>query len=147
MRRLRPDERATGVFSVAAGEDPPYTATSLLLAGDYKEAVPATNRVITTVYQAESHRGGENPSGYARSLLILGLAQAGVGCLDEAVAAGHAALGGKRSAWPTAVLAGHLDRVLVRDYAGAKQTAAYHACYLEALSQYGSPVGQPRRKP
>jgi hypothetical protein len=36
------------------------------------------------------------------------------------------------------VLAGHLDQALARDYAGTRQTAAYHARYMDALSQ--SPV-------
>jgi transcriptional regulator with XRE-family HTH domain len=144
ISRLRPDAPATGVFSVAAGDDPPYTATSLLLLGDFKAAVPATRRVITTVYQAESRRRGENPSGYARSLLILGLAHAGARCLDEAAAAGHNALAGQRPAWPTMVLAGHLDRVLAQDYAGARQTAAYHARYLEVTSQHSTRPDRPR---
>jgi transcriptional regulator with XRE-family HTH domain len=147
IRRLGPGVQKTGVFSVADGEDPPYTATSLLLLGDYKQAVPATNRVITTAYWAESRQGGENPSGYARSLLILGLAHAGGRCLDEAVAAGHRALAGQRLAWPTMVLAGHLDQVLARDYAGASQTAAYHARYLETLSQHAALPARPPRKP
>jgi hypothetical protein len=63
LDRLAPDARTTGAFSVTAGEDPPYTATSLLLAGSFREAVTATSRVISTAYQAESRQRGENPSG------------------------------------------------------------------------------------
>jgi hypothetical protein len=126
MARL-PAARPTGVFSISAGEDPPYTATSLMLAGDFGEAVTATNRVIQAAYQLEARRRGANPSGYARSLLILGLAQAGNRRLDDAVAAGDEALSGSRPAWPTLVFAGQLDQVLARDFGGSRQAADYHA--------------------
>lgn len=106
-----------------------------MLLGRFQEAVSATNRVIGTVYQAEARQGGEHPSGYARSLLILGLAQAGAGNLDEAVAAGHAALAGSRPAWPTMVLAGKLKDALGRDHQNARQTAQYHARYLEVAGE------------
>jgi transcriptional regulator with XRE-family HTH domain len=139
IAELPADAKVTGAFSIALGEDPPYTATSLLLIGRFPEAVSATNRVIRTVYQPEARQRGEHPSGYARSLLILGLAQAGVGRLDEAVAAGHSALAGSRPAWPTMVLAGKLDQVLARDFADARQSEAYHARYLDATSQPARP--------
>ncbi len=71
---------------------------------------------------------------YRRSLLILGLVQAGVGQLDAAVAAGQAALAASRPAWPTMVLAGKLDHVLSRDFADARETAAYRDRYLETAS-------------
>jgi hypothetical protein len=135
IEKLPSDAKATGAFSIALGEDPPYTATSLLLVGSYREAVSATSRVIETAYQAEARQRGDNPSGYARSLLILGLAQAGDGRLDEAVSAGHDALAGSRPAWPTMVLAGNLDQVLARNFADDRQVAAYHARYLEATSR------------
>ena len=132
IAKLSPGATAIGVFSIALGEDPPYTATSLLLCGRFREAVSATKRVIQTVYQPEARQRGEHPSGYARALLILGLAQAGVGRLDEAVAAGDAALNASRPAWPTMVLAGKLDRVLAQDFADDRQSEAYHARYLDA---------------
>jgi transcriptional regulator with XRE-family HTH domain len=138
---------ATGAFSIALAEDPPYTATSLLLAGNFPESVTATNRVISTVYPAEARQRGENPSGYARSLLILGLAHAGAGRLDEAVAAGHDALAGRRPAWPTMVLAGQLDQVLARNFPGARQVTAYHARYLEAASATPADRQVPRPAP
>ena len=121
----------TGAFSVTIGEDPPYTATSLLFAGRFGDAVKTANTVVQTAYQSESHQRGEHPSGYARCLLILALAHAGLGDLDEATTAGHTALGGGRPAWPTMVLAGKLDQVLCRDFPNVRQTAAYHARYLE----------------
>lgn len=123
----------TGAFSIALGEDPPYTATSLLLLGDYKEAVTATGRVIQTVYQPEVHDRGEHPSGYARSLLILGLAQAGAGDLESAAAAGHTALSAPRPAWPTMSLAKKLDRTLLSRHPDAAATSHYHDRYLEAV--------------
>lgn len=89
--------------------------------------------MIQTVYNPRKR--GEDPSGYARSLLILALAQAGAGRLDAAVAAGHAALAGSRRAWPTMVLAGKLDQVLSRDYEGAPESIEYHDSYLETAGQ------------
>jgi hypothetical protein len=116
-------------FSVPAGEDPPYTATSLLLVGRYDEAAAATSRLIATVYPPQAR--AERPSGYARAQLILGLAHAGLGALDEAAAAGHAALAGSPPVWPTRVLAGRLDQVLTRDFADARQTVTFHDQYLQ----------------
>jgi transcriptional regulator with XRE-family HTH domain len=134
IARLPAGAKVTGAFSITLGEDPPYTATSLLLVGRFNEAVLATNRVIQTAYHADMRRRSENPSGYARSLLILGLAQAGARHLDEAVTAGQTALNSSRPAWPTMVLAGRLDQVLARDFTGTRQTAAYHVRYLEMAS-------------
>jgi hypothetical protein len=131
ISKLPEGAATTGAFSIALADDPPYTATSLLLAGKFPESVSATNRVISTVYPAEARQRGENPSGYARSLLILGLAHAGSGRLDEAVAAGHEALASRRPAWPTMVLAGSLDQVLAREFPAASEATAYHARYLE----------------
>jgi len=125
----------TGAFSINLAEDPPYTATSLLLVDRYPEAVSATNRVIGTVYRPEAHNRSAQPSAYARSLLILALAQAGLGRVDEAVAAGQAALDSARLVWPTMVLAGKLDQVLARDFASVTETADYHARYTEAASR------------
>ncbi|HEY5986704.1 MAG TPA: helix-turn-helix transcriptional regulator [Streptosporangiaceae bacterium] len=146
IARLPTGTQTTGAFSVNLGEDPPYTATSLLFVGNFTQAVSATSRVLQTVYHPETRRLSEDPSGYARSLLILGLAQAGVGQLDAAVAAGQAALAVRRPAWPTMVLAGKLDHVLSRDFADARETAAYRDRYLEAASPssgYHLPLSAP----
>lgn len=135
MAGLPSDVKLTGAFSISLGEDPPYTATSLMLLGRNEEAVSATNRVIQTLYRPEARQRGEHPSSYARALLILGLAQAGSGNLDEAVSAGHAALAGSRPAWPTVTLAGKLNRVLERDFTNALQVEEYRTRCLEVSSQ------------
>jgi hypothetical protein len=135
MAGLPSDVKVTGAFSISLGEDPPYTATSLMLLGRHEEAVSATNRVIQTLYSPEARQRGEHPSSYARALLILGLAQAGAGNLDEAVSAGHAALAGSRPAWPTVTLAGKLNRVLERNFTNALQVEEYRTRYLEVTSQ------------
>jgi hypothetical protein len=131
-----------GAFSVPAGEDPPYTATSLLLVGRYREAATATSKLIATVYSPQAR--AERPSGYARAQLILGLAQAGLGAVDEAAAAGHAALAGSAPVWPTRVLAGKLDQVLARDFADARQTEAFHEQCLQAGA---ATAARPRPRP
>ncbi|MGW1779428.1 hypothetical protein ACWCQQ_09840 [Streptomyces sp. NPDC002143] len=135
ITRLPADVKITGPFSISLGEDPPYTATSLMLLGRHEEAVSATHRVMQTLYRPEARQRGEHPSSYARALLILGLAEAGAGNLDEAVSAGHTALAGSRPAWPTLTLAGKLGRVLERDYANAQQVDEYRTRYLEVASR------------
>jgi len=135
IAKLPGDVKVTGAFSISSGEDPPYTATSLMLLGRHEEAVLATNRVLQTLYSPEARQRGEHPSSYARALLILGLAQAGAGNLDEAVSAGHAALAGSRPAWPTVTLARNLGRVLEREFANSLQVDEYRSRYLEATNQ------------
>ncbi|MEV5987615.1 hypothetical protein AB0L85_21795 [Streptomyces sp. NPDC052051] len=131
MAKLPAHIRVTGAFSISLGEEPPYTATSLMLLGRHKEAVSATDRVIQTLYRPEAQQRDEHPSSYARALLILALSQAGAGNLDEAVSAGHAALAGSRPAWPTLALADKLGRTLERDFSNARQVAEYRTRYLE----------------
>ncbi|MBC2873791.1 MULTISPECIES: helix-turn-helix domain-containing protein [Streptomyces] len=136
---LSRDIQQAGAFSIAPGEEPPYTATSLMLLGRFKEAVAATKRVLQTCYQPEAQPRGGHAPGYARALLILALAHAGNGDLDEAVAAGHAALAGKRTAWPTLTLAGKLDQALERNFSTAQQVQHYRARYLEASHRLLAP--------
>ncbi|SMF38791.1 hypothetical protein [Streptomyces sp. Amel2xC10] len=131
MARLPGDVKTTGAFSISPGEDPPYTATSLMLLGRHAEAVSATKSVIQTLYRPEARQRGEHPSSFARALLILGLAQAGAGNLDEAVSAGHEALAGSRPAWPTVTLAAKLNRVLEREFPNALQVQGYQTRYME----------------
>ncbi|MEV4872883.1 helix-turn-helix domain-containing protein [Streptomyces syringium] len=142
MSCLPSGSQRAGVFSIALGEEPPYTATSLMLLGRFKESVGATKRVLQTCYQSEAQERGEHASGYARALLILGLAHAGNGDLDEAVSAGHAALAGKRTAWPTLTLAGKLDQALERNFANAHQVEHYRARYLESSHLLLAPSGE-----
>ncbi|RAY11883.1 hypothetical protein DPM19_28360 [Actinomadura craniellae] len=132
-----PQEAATasGAFSIKLSDDPPYTATSLMLLGRHREAVDATHRVIGTVYRPEARQRGEHPSSYARSLLILGLAHAGAGNLDGAVEAGHAALSSDRPAWPTLVLAGKLDHTLRNTFGNAPHAEDYRARYRELTAK------------
>jgi hypothetical protein len=47
--------------------------------------------------------------------------------------------------WPTLVLAGKLDGILMRDFATAAGTAAYHARYLDAIAQAPSTDDLPAR--
>lgn len=135
LTSLRPDAPTAGVFSIAPAEDPPYTATSLLLLGRFQEAVSTTNRVIETTYRTRDVQPGEQPSHYARSLLVLGLAHAGLGQADEAAAAGQAALEGAQIVWPTMVLAGRLNRVLMREFADATPTAQFQSKLLQASAR------------
>jgi hypothetical protein len=84
---------------------------------------------------------GEQPSKYARTLLILALAQAGLGQADAAAAAGSGALDCGRLAWPTMVLAGKLDRRLAASFPDAAVVGGYRARYTEATA------GQSRAEP
>jgi transcriptional regulator with XRE-family HTH domain len=132
IAKLPPGVATSGVFSITQDEDPPYTATSLLLVRRFDEAVSATNRVIDAVYRPEPRERGEQSSNYARTLLILGLAHAGLRHVDEAAAAGEAALESARLVWPTMVLAGKLDQILTRDFAGTTEATDYHSHYIDA---------------
>lgn len=132
LTQIGPPGPVTSVYSVALAEDPPYTATSLLLAGRCAEAASMTRRIIDTAYQPHSRAPRDQPTNYARTLLILALATAGLGELDEAAAAGAAALECGRVVWPTMVLAGKLDQSLARQFPGAAHAADFHARYADA---------------
>jgi hypothetical protein len=125
---------AAGVFSLPVSEDPPYTATSLLFMKRFREAIYATNRVLDTTYQYVKHPDRQPPTGYARSLLILGLAYAGAGQPDEAAAAGHRALNCAPPVWPTMVLARRLDRALTQKFPGAAPAIQFRQSYGQAVS-------------
>jgi hypothetical protein len=134
IAKLPPDAPKRGAFSIALAEDPPLTATSLLLVGRFQEAEEATRRVIAAFCGSSASEKSQaaDPSGFARIYLILGLALAGLGKLDEAHAAGSAALSAPRFVRPTAVLAGRLDRNLRRDFAGTPEARDYHERYVTA---------------
>lgn len=66
------------MYSVPRTEDPLYIATSLLLAGRYAEAAEMTQRIIDVAYRPQARAPWDQPTNYARTLLILALA-AGLG--------------------------------------------------------------------
>lgn len=138
MAELPSGVAKTGVFSIALSEDPPYTATSLLLLNRFREAASVTKGVIQSAYPTSTRNRNRKSSNYARTLLILGLAEAGLGHVDEATAAGRAALGSSELVWPTLVLARKLDQTLTRDHKNAAEVADYHALYLDASDRVSS---------
>jgi hypothetical protein len=137
---LTPGFAVSGAFSIPLEEDPPYTATSLLLVGRYRDAAEATQRIIGTVYGGIP---GNQPAKYARTLLILALAQAGLGHADAAAAAGSAALECGRPAWPTMVLAGKLDHLLAANFPGTVHAGGYRAQYADAAAGLGQQEPRP----
>lgn len=76
----------------------------------------------------------------ARTLLILALAEAGLGRAEEASAAGIMALDCAVLVWPTMVLADRLDQVLADGSPQAAPAAAYHARYLDASESSAKPL-------
>ncbi len=136
IAKLPRDTPTRGAFSISLADDPPYTATSLLLLGRHKEAENATRRVIATFYGPGTGEGRrEHPSGFALSHLILALALAGLRKVDEAYAAGSVALEAPRLNWPVAVLASKLDRTFTRDFPDTTEARAYHEQYVATVQQ------------
>lgn len=125
-----------GVFSIALSEDPPYTATSLLLSGRFKEASAVTREVLHNAYPGEKSNSQAKSSNYARTLLILSLSEAGLGNIDEATSVGRAALDTDNLVWPTLVLAGKLNRALRSSHKESAAVAEYHDVYRDALNEY-----------
>ncbi len=144
MTQLGPPTAVTSVYSVPRAEEPPYTATSLLLAGKYAEAAQMTHRIIDTAYRPQARAPWDQPTNYARTLLILALAAAGLGDLDQAVTAGIAALDCGRFVWPTMVLAGKLDQALTRQFSRAASATDFHARYLDAGTRLALPAPRPQ---
>jgi len=132
MSKLGPAAHTPGIYSVPRAADPPYTATSLLLAGRHGEAVQMTRRIVATAYSPYPRASGGQPTAYARTLLILALAAAGLGEIDEAAAAGTAALEAGHLVWPTMVLAGKLDLSLKAKSAGSVYAADFRDRYIDA---------------
>jgi transcriptional regulator with XRE-family HTH domain len=135
MDSLAPNTATSGAFSFPTADDPPYTATSLLLVNRYGEAAEATHRVIETVYRPQSRSREDQPTNYARSLLILGLAEAGLGRIDAAATAGNDALQCGKPVWPTMVLARKLDRILTKHSSASALVTDYHHQYSEAAQR------------
>jgi len=144
MALLGPPAPGASVYSIPRAEDPPYTATSLLLAGRYAEAAQMTRLIIDTAYHPQARAPWDQPTNYARTLLILALAAAGLGDLDQAVAAGTAALDCGRVVWPTMVLAGKLDQALARRFPRTGSAADFHARYLDAGTLLALPASRPQ---
>jgi len=140
MSRLGPSAPASGIYSVPHAEDPPYTATSLLLAGRHGEAAAMTRQIIATAYSPQTRAPADQPTNYARTLLILALAAAGLGEIDEAAAAGAAALEAGPVVWPTMVLAGKLDQSLTATSPGSAHAADFHARYIDAGTRLALPA-------
>jgi transcriptional regulator with XRE-family HTH domain len=140
MAQLGPPDLAASVYSVPRADDPPYTATSLLLVGRYAEAAQMTRRIIDTAYRPQARAPWEQPTNYARTLLILALAAAGLGDLDQAVTAGTAALDCGRLVWPTMVLADKLDQALANQFPEAASAANFHTRYLDAGTRLALPA-------
>jgi hypothetical protein len=146
MAKLSPSAPVSGVYSVPRAEEPPYTATSFLLVGKHAEAAQMTRQLIDTAYCPQSRAPGDQPTTYARTLLILALAVTGLGELDEAAAAGAAALECGPVVWSTMMLADKLDQSLTRQFPSAAPTTDFHDRCIEAgarhaLSAAGSRSG------
>ncbi len=147
LAALPSEATASGIFSIVPSEQPPYTATSLLLAGRYREAASVTRSVIESAYPVQGH--SRQASAYARTLLILGLAEANLGRIAEAAAAGRAALVGSADVWSTRVLASKLDHALTRgsEHGFSSDVAEFHALCQEAFKgahKHGAHVPPPR---
>lgn len=140
IAQLRPSAATSGIYSLVRDADPPYTATSLLLTGRYAEAAEMTRRLIGATYRPQIRPPADQPTNYARTLLILALAAAGMGEADEAAVAGTAALECGRLVWPTMVLAGKLDESLARNAPGSAHAAGFRARYLDAGTRLALPA-------
>lgn len=147
MSQLGSSAPTSGIYSVPRAEDPPYTATSLLLAGRHGEAVAMTRRIIETAYSPHTRRPGDQPTNYARTLLILALAAAALGEIEEAAAAGAAALESGHVVWPTMVLARQLDQSLAAKSPGSPHAADFRARYIDATARLALPAAPGGRHP
>jgi hypothetical protein len=145
ISQLGPAAARAGVYSVQAADDPPYAATSLLVAGQHAEAAMMTRRILETAYPAAHREPGNQPTNYARTLLILALAAAGLSEVDEAAAAGATALDSGRLVWPTMVLARKLNKSLTAQDARSAHVADFQARYAHAGTMLALPVASDTR--
>lgn len=132
MEALPAATARSGAFSTPLAEDPPYTATSLLLVGEFEPAAAATGRVLEAAYHGPANYQGRQTSSYARTLMILALAEAGLGRAAEAASHGMAALAATPPVWPTMVLADRLDQVLAGRFGQVGEVHDYHDRYAAA---------------
>jgi len=136
IAKLPAETPARGAFSISRAGDPPYTATSLLLLGQFGEAEALTRQVIAAHYGVDGKNGpGEHPAGFALAHLRLALALAGLGRLDEAHGAGNVALAAPRPVRSVVVLAGELDRTLTRTFGDAPSVRDFHERYVTAAKR------------
>jgi tetratricopeptide (TPR) repeat protein/transcriptional regulator with XRE-family HTH domain len=123
-----------GAFSISRAGDPPYTATSLLLLGQFQEAEAMTRQVITSHYGVGGRNGpGEHPAGFALAHLRLALALAGLGQLDEAHDAANMALAAPRPVRSVVVLASEFDRTLTRAFGNTAQARDFHERFVTTV--------------
>jgi hypothetical protein len=139
LARLTPGAAPAGIYSLPRADDPPYTATSLLLSGRYAESAAMTRAILASAYP--SRPAGDQPTNYARTLLILALAAAGLGDIDEAAATGAEALSAGRVVWPTMVLAGRLARQLDTASPGSPHATGFREHYRDAGGRLALPAG------
>ena len=142
MSQLGPSAPVSGIYSMPRAEDPPYTATSLLLAGRHGEAAAMTRRIIATAYSPHARAPADQPTNYARTLLILALAAARLGEIDEAASAGAAALESGPVVWPTMVLARKLDQSQAAKSPGSAHAADFRARYIDAGTRLALPAAR-----
>ena len=134
---LTPGFAVRGAFSIPLEEDPPYTATSLLLIRRYWDAAEATRGIVTTLYgeyrvisQPNMHQDPPNPGdrrGWAGERRCRGSRRKrGTG------------LRRIRPAWSTMVLAGKLDRLLAADFPNSVHAiVGYRVRYTDAVASLG----------
>lgn len=140
LENLGPDIPRQGVYSAPTADNPPYTATSLLLTGHYRQAEEMTRHLLASAYGSR----GAQPTNYARTLLILALAAAGQGNADEADALGAAALDASPVVWPTMMLARRLNSSLSAHPRAVSQ-AGFRDRYRAVTARAALPQG--RRRP
>ena len=99
-----------------------------------------TRRIIDGAHRPPPGPDTARPTNYARTLLILALATAGLGDHDEAAAHGAAALRAGRVVWPTMVLAGKLASALDRAAPGSAHAAGFRDQYLDAHARLALPA-------
>src|SRR5262249_3921582 len=109
--------------------EPPYTATSLLLVGRFDQAAVLAQQLLDSVYRTRPGDPRPQPSNYARTLLILAMAQAGNGDIDPAAVTGATALDAAPPVWPTLMLADRLGHVLTGHDPHATATGQYREHY------------------
>jgi hypothetical protein len=138
LGRITPGNVQAGIYALPRADDPPYTATSLLLAGRHAEAAVMTRAILASAYPLRP--AGDQPTNYARTLMILALATAGLGDIDEAAATGAQALSAGRVVWPTLVLAGRLARQLDAACPGSPHATSFRDHHADAGSRLALPA-------